>query len=286
MNNNMNNNMNNTSLLYKSYKRGIEGGKAGGVAMGIQVCSLMWLRTTVNYQYKNGTNFRETIKILYNQGGIPRFYRGLTPALIQAPLSRFGDTAMNTGVMYYLNHNESTQNIPIIFKTFIGSFMAGLWRINTMPIDTCKTMMQVHGKSGMKILRNKIKTSGPQVLYSGSLGAFSATLMGHFPWFFTFNLLNDNIPHYDDNNILKYVRYGSIGFCSSFIADTVSNSARVIKTSKQTSKEHNNYKQIVKKIIETEGINGLLFRGLKTKIITNGVQGLLFTILWKYFENK
>ena len=30
-------------------------------------------------------------------GGIPRFYRGLLPALVQGPLSRFGDTAANTG---------------------------------------------------------------------------------------------------------------------------------------------------------------------------------------------
>ena len=29
--------------------------------------------------------------------GIPRFYRGLVPALLQGPLSRFGDTAANTG---------------------------------------------------------------------------------------------------------------------------------------------------------------------------------------------
>lgn len=36
-------------------------------------------------------------------------------------------------------------------------------------------------------------------------------------------------------------------------------------------------------IIATEGIRGLLGRGLKTRILTNGLQGLMFSILWKLF---
>jgi hypothetical protein len=33
--------------------------------MGIQVCSLMWLRTTVNYQYRNGGTMTNAFKTLY-----------------------------------------------------------------------------------------------------------------------------------------------------------------------------------------------------------------------------
>jgi hypothetical protein len=63
--------------------------------MSIQVLSLMWLRTTMNYQFKNGGGFFETLKILYSQGGVLRFYRGVAPALIIGPISRFGDTSAN-----------------------------------------------------------------------------------------------------------------------------------------------------------------------------------------------
>ena len=38
-------------------------------------------------------------KTLWKQGGVRRFYRGLGPALAQGPLSRFSDTAANTGVL-------------------------------------------------------------------------------------------------------------------------------------------------------------------------------------------
>lgn len=36
--------------LKKSLKHALGGGTAGAMAMGCQVLSLMWLRTTMNYQ--------------------------------------------------------------------------------------------------------------------------------------------------------------------------------------------------------------------------------------------
>ena len=87
-----------SAILSKAAKRAAEGGLAGAAAMGINVCALMWIRTTINYQYRYGTSTMTAFKTLYADGGIPRFYRGLIPALIQGPLSRFGDTAANTGV--------------------------------------------------------------------------------------------------------------------------------------------------------------------------------------------
>lgn len=78
-------------IVTKSLKSGI----SGASAMFIQVLSLMWMRTTMNYQFKNGGGFLETLRKLYAEGGIPRFYRGVAPALIIGPISRFGDTAAN-----------------------------------------------------------------------------------------------------------------------------------------------------------------------------------------------
>ncbi len=43
----------------------------------------MWMRTTMNYQYRYGTSTKEAMKALYGQGGILRFYRGVGPALLQ-----------------------------------------------------------------------------------------------------------------------------------------------------------------------------------------------------------
>jgi hypothetical protein len=80
-------------------------------------------------------------KTLYKDGGIPRFYRGLIPALLQGPLSRFGDTAANTGTLAALDAFEMTADLPVAAKTVAASVAAALFRILLMPVDTVKTTM-------------------------------------------------------------------------------------------------------------------------------------------------
>jgi hypothetical protein len=274
----------NSDILNKSLNRALNGGAAGSAAMVTQVLSLMWLRTTMNYQYRHGSSTLTALKTLYKDGGIPRFYRGLLPALIQGPLSRFGDTAANSGIMYYLNQNPTTKDLNVGTKSFFCSTGAALWRIVIMPIDSIKTNMQVNGKDGLKVLSNKINKGGVPVLYNGALASSSATFVGHFPWFFTYNYLNQKLPNYDDQLFYKFLRNGAIGFSSSFISDTCSNSLRVIKTTKQTHNENISYSKAVNIVIKKDGITGLFFRGLQTRILANGLQSALFTITWKYFE--
>ncbi|RYG65395.1 hypothetical protein EON64_12000 [archaeon] len=130
-----------SEIFKKAARRAGEGGLAGAAAMAINVCSLMWIRTAINYQYRYGTSTTEAFKNLYADGGIPRFYRGLAPALVQGPLSRFGDTAANTGVLAAMDSFEATENLPVAAKTIAASVGAGLFRIALMPVDTFKTTM-------------------------------------------------------------------------------------------------------------------------------------------------
>ena len=272
-------------LLQKSLKRALGGGISGSLAMVTQVCSLMWVRTTMNYQYRNGHTTSIALKNLYREGGIRRFYRGLTPALVQGPLARFGDTAANAGIIYALNENPNTKNLSISTKTFCASSVAALWRICLMPIDAVKTNMQVHGKVGVEQLFSKVRTSGPRVLYHGSLAAYSATFVGHYPWFVTYNYLNAYLPKSDDM-LQNLARNATIGFSSSVCSDSCSNSIRVVKTYKQSSKIPVSYPDSVKQVIQKDGIMGLFGRGLKTRILGNGLQGIMFTIVYKGIEKK
>ncbi len=99
------------------------------------------------------------LKTLYKDGGIPRFYRGLGPALIQGPLSRFGDTAANSGMFALLESFEATKNMPTVAKSALSSVGAATFRIALVPIDTVKTIMQVEGKNGFPSLINKVKVT-------------------------------------------------------------------------------------------------------------------------------
>jgi len=277
-------------ILEKAKKRALGGGAAGALAMGVNILTMMWLRTTMNYQYRNGGTTRGALQHLYNDGGrglggIRRFYRGLGPAIFQGPLSRFGDTAANTGALTLLNAHPDTKDLPIAVKTLGASVVAATWRIFLMPIDACKTGLQVNGKDGLKILFAKVGKSGPTVFWHGALGASGATFVGHFPWFFTFNFLDENLPQASpDSKIQKLARRAVQGFVSSVISDCSSNSIRVCKTYKQTSEVAITYPQVVRNVVANEGLVGLFGRGLKTRILANGLQGLTFTILWKYFE--
>lgn len=263
-------------------QKAINSGLNGYKAMTIQVFSLMWLRTIMNYQYKNGGTFKQVAYKLYKEGGIKRFYSGLIPALIQGPLCRFGDTFSNAIILNLLKNI----NIPIFLKTGLASGTAGLFRIIITPIDTIKTMKQVEGKTALAKLKNRIREKGIISLYDGALANGILTLIGHYPWFLVHNYLDKYIPMYNNKIIYSLMRNAFIGFISSCISDSISNSIHVVKTSMQAGEGKKSYMEIIQEIRKKEGIQGLFFRGLNTRLLTNGIQGLMFNIMWKYFGNS
>jgi hypothetical protein len=270
------------SIVKKAMDEALAGGIPGMAAMSVQVVSLMWLRTTVNYQYRYGTNTMTAMRTLYRDGGIRRFYKGLGPALIQGPLSRFGDTAANAGTLSLLE----SYDIPIWMKTAAASMAAASFRIFLMPIDTLKTTLQVEGNNAVDTLKTRMNKQGIRALYHGSLAASTATFAGHYPWFTTYNYLNLHLPEYNDTLSKKLVRSAFIGFCASLVSDCCANSFRVVKTTRQTSKESLGYISIVQMILKKDGVMGLLGRGLATKITTNGLQGLVFSVAWKLAQEQ
>ena len=152
-----------------------------------------------------------------------------------------------------------------------------------MPLDTVKTTMQVEGKNGLNLLSKKVKKGGVTTLFHGTGASMSATFIGHYPWFLTYNIMDEKLPNYNDG-LKKFLRNGLIGFSAAVISDCSSNSLRVIKTTKQTNPNPISYKNTVKMIIKEDGLRGLFGRGLKTRILTNGIQGIVFTITWKYIQ--
>jgi hypothetical protein len=189
-----------------------------------------------------------------------------------------------TGTLALLASSEATNNLPIAAKTLCASTMAGLWRIGLTPVDTVKTMMQVEGSRGLTSLASKLRVGGPTVLFHGALANAAGTMVGHFPWFFTHNFLDERIKRPDTLG-LKLLRNACIGFCSSFVSDVSANSIRVIKVYKQANVNAISYPAAVREVLATDGVSGLMFRGLKTRLLTNGLQSMLFTVLWKAFED-
>lgn len=271
-----------SDTLKSAAVKALGGGIAGALAMVVQVVALMWMRTTINYQHAKGMSTMEALTTLYNEGGIARLYQGMGVALLQAPISRFGDTAANAGMLALLA--GVTWLSPAI-KTICASLAAGFFRVAITPLDSLKTILQVGGANGASQLKRRISSDGILTLYSGAFGNVVATFLGHYPWFFTYNYLQAAVPK-PASSLKRNVRSAVIGFCSSFTSDVVSNSARVVKTFKQTYQEPISYADAVMLIVHADGVSGLFLRGLGTKLLSNGVQAMLFTVCWRYFEER
>lgn len=133
--------------------------------------------------------------------------------------------------------------------------------------------MQVEGKEGVDLLKEKVRVGGFGVLFDGAAATLGSTFVGHYPWFVTFNSLQAFVPPAAaDSLVQKLVRNAVIGLCASGVSDCCSNSLRVVKTTKQTSRTPISYVDTVKNIVEQDGLSGLLGRGLYTRLLTNGLQ--------------
>ena len=292
-----------------------------------QVVLLMWLRTTMNYQYRNGGSARDAFDSLYAEGGIRRFYRGVSFALFQTPLSRFGDTAANSGVLALL----ADSSMPIGVRTAFASAAASAWRIGLTPLDTMKTTLQVKGSDGYEVMAAKVKSDGPTVLFQGALANAFASFVGvragsrmhpvrrhaswsasarthartgthgdasptdrtpcdsraqNYPWYLTFNSLNEMLPTFGEDLPLTLLRSAVLGISAASVSDCISNSIRVLKTTRQTSEVTISYQEAAAQVIEKDGWAGLFSRGLTTRLVTNALQAALFTVVWKLLEEQ
>jgi len=263
-------------------KNAIGGGISGAAAMVLQVLTLMPLRTVMNYQYRYGATTTEAIRTLYADGGWTRYYQGISAALVQGPVARFGDTAANVGILALLQSNPFMSKLPTLIKTLFASLAAAAFRMILTPIDTIKTTLQAQGREGIPILRRRIKRYGMGTLWYGAIATAAATFVGHYPWFGTYNYLDANLP-LPHTTLEKLSRRAFIGFVASVFSDSVSNSLRVLKTYRQVNDTRIGYLDAARAVIFVDGWAGLLGRGLKTRILANGLQGLMFSVLWKMF---
>lgn len=246
--------------------------------MLLQVLCMMWLRTAVNYQYRHGGTVVDAFTTLYAEGGVPRFYQGLAPALLQGALARFGDAGANEGAQVMF-----TGKVRPSIVTFTGSVAAAGWRMAITPIDTVKTILQVDGELGLARLKERVVHHGMGVLYNGACGTAVVAVVSHYPWFLTNNYLERRWPPATRAR-QAVLRNAGIGFASGVATAIVSNGARVLKTLKQTSPDELSYMEAAELVISQEGILGLMSRGLGLKIFSNGVQSLAFNVLWRYFN--
>ena len=73
-----------------------------------------------------------------------------------------------------------------------------------------------------------------------------------------------------------------MGLISACVSDVISNSLRVLKTTRQTA--GNSYLDAARAVIARDGVLGLFTRGLSSRLLANGMQAVLFSVVWKGVE--
>ena len=107
-----------------------------------------------------------------------------------------------------------------------------------------------------------------------------------YPWYLTFNSLNEALPSFGDELPLKLCRSAVLGITAAGVSDCISNSIRVLKTTRQTSEVTISYREAAQQILDSDGWQGLFGRGLRTRLVTNALQAALFTVIWKVLEEQ
>eukprot|EP00904_Undaria_pinnatifida_P008552 jgi/Undpi1/4827/HiC_scaffold_19.g08180.m1 len=280
-----------TEALRHSFNVGL----SGGGATVFSVATMMWLHTIITYQQRHGTKFGDTCKTLWRAGGPRRFYRGLLPSLMAAPLCRFGDTLSNEMAMVWFNGQQTGSSdprrnrepVPMWVATFLGSLGAAAFHAVVVPLDTYKVIMQVDGKEGMSMMKRRIALRGPIAAYDGALAFAGGSLMGHYPWYLTYNLLEQHIPRKGEGRSRR-TRSAFIGAMSSIVSAAASNAFRVLKVYRQSHDRPDGltYRQSIKNIIKKDGGGargafGVFGRGLCGRVAASALQGLVFNMIWQ-----
>jgi hypothetical protein len=263
-----------------AWRSALGGGVPGAAAMALQVLLLCWLRAITHYQYAKGGSMLHAARTLWAQGGVPRFYQGLLPALVQAPLCRFGDTAANAGALALLARTRA----PLPLKTAAASAAASAWRAAITPLDTVKVVIEVEGLGpGAALLRRRVAAAGLRTLYAGAAGSAASAAAAHWPWFLTHNALQPRwcSPAPGRSRAAALWRQAAAGFAASLVSDVVANPLRVLKAAVQTAEGELGYGGALAQVLAQGGVAALLTRGLGAKLCVNALQGVVFSVLWR-----
>lgn len=116
-------------------KRSLLNGLSGSFAVAVQTVSLTWFHTILDESKKTGHSLKSTTQNLYQNGGVPRFYKGFLPAFRSASLARFGDNSTNAFVLNHFASRNNLQSTSLAIQSAIIWVIASTWRLAIMPFD-------------------------------------------------------------------------------------------------------------------------------------------------------
>ena len=154
-----------TTLNYQKIKTLVEMGIPGGIAGGIQLSSLYWLRTIIKYQYVYPQTLRTSSRNLWRDTDRFRLYRGFIPNFSKVFLGKIGESSL-------IKHYQPQNKNDILYNTILTAGVITTWKTLMMPLDTIGNSYQVNGLKSQEIIRHRIKTQGVITLWEWNSSVF------------------------------------------------------------------------------------------------------------------
>lgn len=258
------------SINSKNIKNMVESGFAGGMAGGIQLSSLYWLRTIIKYQYVYPRNLSITTRYLWHDTDKLRLFRGFIPNFSKVFLGKIGEASL-------IKNFQPNEKSDIFYNTILTSCFITTWKTLMMPLDTLGNSYQVNGKDASQIIKKRIQQEGAIALWSGTGVYLNISFINYTIWIYTYHNLNHSLP----TKINQDIRNGLIGLSATFLSDLVINPLRVMKTNIQSHTEKKMYRELYREIFKNSQD---YFRGLQTKMLFNCLNGAIYVILWKRLD--
>jgi len=239
-----------------------------------------WLYTIMSYQHRHGGGLVQVSRALYADGGIPRFYRGLSAGLLRYPLERLGNVLAMDAAFGTLR----PLGVPDAAAAAVASAGSVGCRWVLMPLATLSTVQQVRGYEGSRLFLERVKAR-PSTLWAGAGGMMTTTVVGSWTWCFAYQRLWESVPEVPCA-CGSQLRSVAVGFFSSLACDVSTNSLRVLTTFQQTEKEPMGYMTCARKLVREQGYSGLFGRGLSTRLLAGGVNGATFSLAWSFIAQR
>ena len=65
-------------------------------------------------------------------------------------------------------------------EVVVAAFVVGMFRMMLMPIDTCKTVLQIESGKGFATLMAQVRRGNVHLLYSGALANALSSFISHY----------------------------------------------------------------------------------------------------------
>jgi len=281
------------------------------------------LRTIMNYQYRYGTTMSQAAVTLYQDGGYARYYSGLGAALVQGPVSRFGDTAADVGALAFLNSNPTTRDFPSLVKTAfaaVGECTLSSYHSGSHLHTLCSRSSLPYSVNAYRNTKDNIADPGARgISPPAEPGAqirnkFALVWGTRHSWGDARRIL----PLVRDPRLPKFApptpanlspKALSAGLHRLCVVCCFRHGVQFVEGREDLSTSECNENFVwcvfllsprsifvgimgihpfrvgaaVREVTRVDGVRGLLGRGLKARILANGLQGLMFSVLWKLF---